>query len=101
MGTVHLGRLRGPLGFSRLDAIKTLRPDYPANSTARAAFLDEARLTARLRHANVASTLDIVVDSDVVYIVMEYIEGQCLADLSRTAAMSLSRPNHARKITEV
>ena len=91
MGTVHLGRLRGPLGFSRLVAIKTLRPDYAANPAARAAFLDEARLTARLRHANVASTLDVVVDGDVVYIVMEYIEGRCLADLSRSAAMSCRR----------
>src|SRR5688572_9642616 len=91
MGTVHLGRLRGPLGFSRLVAIKTLRPDYAANPSARAAFLDEARLTARLRHANVASTLDVVVDGDVVYIVMEYIEGRCLADLSRAASMSCRR----------
>jgi serine/threonine-protein kinase len=47
-------------------------------------FLDEARLAARIRHPNVVGTLD-VEDRDGLYIVMEYIEGVTLLQLTRAA----------------
>src|SRR5262249_12456929 len=48
-------------------------------------FLDEAVLTARLRHPNVVQTLDIVSTQDELLIVMEYVEGESLARLLHTA----------------
>jgi serine/threonine-protein kinase len=90
MGTVHLGRRLGPLGFSKRVAIKSLRANQAANPTVRDMFIDEARLTAHLNHANIASTLDVLVEQDAVYLVMEYIEGRSLADMSK-AARTLGR----------
>ncbi len=47
-------------------------------------FLDEARIASGIRHPNVVATLD-VEDHDGLYIVMEYIEGVTLLQLSRAA----------------
>jgi len=51
-------------------------------------FMDEARLTARLRHPNVVPTLDIVHDDGHLLLVMEYVEGASLAHLLRAASKS-------------
>ena len=60
MATVHIGRLLGPVGFSRTVAIKRLHPQYAKESEFVSMFLDEARLAARIRHPNVVGTLDVV-----------------------------------------
>ena len=53
MATVHLGRLVGPVGFSRLVAIKRLHPQFAKDPEFVSMFLDEARLAARIQHPNV------------------------------------------------
>src|SRR5262245_66091328 len=60
MASVHLGRLMGPVGFSRIVAIKRLHENLARDPEFVAMFLDEARLVARIRHPNVVPTLDIV-----------------------------------------
>ena len=60
MATVHIGRLLGPVGFSRTVAIKRLHPQFSADPEFVSMFLDEARLAARIRHPNVVATLDVV-----------------------------------------
>ena len=62
MATVYLARMVGPMGLSRLVAIKSMHPQYAKDPTFASMFVDEARLTARLRHPNVVPTLDIVAD---------------------------------------
>ena len=49
-------------------------------------FLDEARLAARIRHPNVVPTLDVVATDGELFLVMEYVTGESLARLVRTAA---------------
>jgi len=83
MATVYLGRLRRPMGFSRLVAIKCMHPQYAKDPTFASMFVDEARLTARLRHPNIVPTLDIVADGGHLLLVMEYVEGESLAGLLR------------------
>jgi serine/threonine-protein kinase len=83
MATVYLGRLRRPHGFNRLVAIKCMHPQYAKDSSFASMFVDEARLTARLRHPNIVPTLDIVADGGHLLIVMEYVEGESLAELLR------------------
>jgi serine/threonine protein kinase len=85
MGTVQLGRMQGPLGFSKRVAIKSLRHDRMTNPAIRELFINEARLTSRLNHANIASTVDVVIEPDAVYIVMEYIDGSSVAELAKAA----------------
>ncbi|HEY8076020.1 MAG TPA: protein kinase [Labilithrix sp.] len=81
MATVYLGRMVGSMGLSRLVAIKSMHPQYAKDPTFASMFVDEARLTARLRHPNVVPTLDIVAESGRLLIVMEYVEGESLAAL--------------------
>ncbi len=85
MATVHLGRLMGPVGFSRTVAIKRLHAQYASDPEFVSMFLDEARLAARIRHPNVVPTLDVVATSGELFLVMEYVPGESLSRLSRAA----------------
>src|SRR5712671_5742064 len=81
MATVHLGRLLGPAGFSRTVAIKRLHPQFAKDPEFVAGFLDEARLSSRIRHPNVVPTLDIVARDGELFVVMDYIQGEALSRL--------------------
>src|SRR5712664_973796 len=83
MATVHLGRLLGPVGFSRTVAIKRLHAQFAKDPEFSAMLLDEARLAARIRHPNVVPTLDIVAECGELFLVMEYVHGESLAHLLR------------------
>ena len=85
MATVHLGRLRGAAGFERTVAIKRLHPAYAKDPEFVAMFTDEARLASRVQHPNVVSTLDVVQRDDELFLVLEYIHGETLAQLLRRA----------------
>jgi serine/threonine protein kinase len=83
MATIHIGRLLGPVGFARTVAIKRLHPQFAKDPEFVAMFLDEARLTARIRHPNVVSTLDVVATDGELFVIMEYVAGESLARLLR------------------
>ena len=85
MATVYFGRLRGPLGFSRAVAIKRLHAQFARDPEFVAMFVDEARLAARLRHPNIVPTLDVVSSNGEVFLVMEYVQGESLAQLFELA----------------
>ncbi|MDB4998651.1 MAG: serine/threonine protein kinase, partial [Myxococcaceae bacterium] len=48
-------------------------------------FLDEARIASGIEHANVAHILDLGDQHDVLYIVMEWVDGDSLSKLNRAA----------------
>ncbi len=85
MATVHYGRLRGPVGFSRTVAIKRLHAQFAKDPDFAAMFLDEARLAARIRHPNVVPTLDVVAEGGELLLVMDYVHGESLAQCLRAA----------------
>ncbi len=85
MATVYLARMHGLRGFSRLVAIKCMHPQYAKDAEFVEMFLDEARLSARIRHPNVVATHDIVAEEGQLLIVLEYVEGVALSELSRNA----------------
>jgi len=85
MATVHLARQRGAVGFARTVAVKRLRPQFAEDPDFVAMFLDEARLAARIHHPNVVTTLDVVATGGEVFLVMEYVQGESLSRLFRTA----------------
>ncbi len=84
MGTVYVGRLAGPMGFARTVAIKRMHSHLADDPTFRRLFLDEARLAARITHANVVATLDVVAEGEELLVVLEYIAGGSFASLLRT-----------------
>jgi serine/threonine protein kinase len=83
MATVYLGRLAGPGGFSRSVAIKRPHAHVARHPEFRAMLLDEGRLAASISHPNVVSTLDVVAEGDDLFLVMEYIPGETLAQIQR------------------
>lgn len=81
MATVQYAHFVGPGGFSRPVAIKRLHPHFATDPGFVSAFLDEARIAARIAHANVVATLDVIEQPDEVSVVMEYVHGESLAGL--------------------
>ena len=77
---------RGAHGFARTVALKRLLPERLADARLRAALLDEARLAARLTHANVAQVLEVVEAGGEHAIVMELVDGCDLRALLRALA---------------
>jgi eukaryotic-like serine/threonine-protein kinase len=86
MATVHFGRLDGAGGFSRVVAIKRLLPHLVENQEFTEMLLKEARLAARVRHPNVAATLDVVATKGDVLLVLDYVHGEALSTLCRSQA---------------
>lgn len=86
MGDVLLARRHGPAGFEQLCAVKTVRAELAATPVARAMFLDEARLLARLSHPGIAQIIDFGEANGVAYMVMEYVPGMSFRGLSDKAA---------------
>ena len=81
MATVHLGHMGGEAGFSRIVAIKRMKPEIARQPEFVTMFRDEAAIAARVLHANVVATLDIVSEGDELFIVMEYVRGLALKHL--------------------
>jgi eukaryotic-like serine/threonine-protein kinase len=77
MASVHLA-YDSELG--RAVALKVPVAQLADDETFRARFLREARLAARLVHPNVVRVYDAGQDERGLYIVMEYVEGETLAD---------------------
>ena len=80
MAAVYLVRRIGPGGFARHAAMKLVRPELAAKPELRAMFLDEARLAARIVHANVVHIEELGEHDGRLFLVMEYVPGVTLAD---------------------
>ena len=85
MATVHLGRLLGAEGFGRTVAVKRLHSHYLKDQEFVTMFMDEARIVARIRHPNVVPMVDVVQGNEGLFLVMEYVHGESLSRLMRTA----------------
>jgi eukaryotic-like serine/threonine-protein kinase len=86
MATVHLARQLGAAGFARIVAVKRLHERYSRDPDFVAMFLDEARIVARIRHPNVVQTIDVVAEEGELFLVMEYVHGESLLRITRTAS---------------
>ncbi len=78
MAEVYLALLQGDLGFSKLMVVKQIRQDMADDPELMAMFLDEGRLSARLRHPNVVETHEVAQENGHTFMAMEYLEGQPL-----------------------
>src|SRR4051812_39476607 len=85
MATIHLARLLGAEGWSRLVAAKRMRPEFVDDAEFIEMFLDEARIASKIHHPNVVPVLDVVDDGGEVILVQEYVHGIPLDKLLRCA----------------
>ena len=82
---VHLGRIAGAAGFTKVVAIKRVFPMLSGDPEFVAMFRDEVRLATRVRHANVIAPLDVDTQRDDLFLVMDYVHGDSLSRLLRLA----------------
>lgn len=67
----------------RTVAIKVLRPEYESDMEFVRRFSREAEAAAKMFHENIVNLLDVGIDDDVRYIVMEYVDGRTLKEMIR------------------
>jgi len=87
--TVHLGR---PLAGGPLVAIKRLHPSLTADERCANMLLDEARLASRISHPNVVPILEVLRDTEEVMLVLEYVDGLTVSQLTRQRGGRLALP---------
>ncbi|HEY4185893.1 MAG TPA: protein kinase [Polyangia bacterium] len=75
MAEVFRGVAESLQGFRKNIAIKRVLPALTQNKKFVAMFLDEARLSLGLQHANIVQVFDIGHSEDTYFIVMEYVDG--------------------------
>ncbi|WP_437330454.1 serine/threonine protein kinase [Sorangium sp. So ce381] len=88
MATVWAARHKGRRGFQKTVAIKTMLPSLSDDPQFEKMFLEEARLASGIHHPNVAEILDLGEQDDVLYIVMEWVDGEALSVIAKAASKS-------------
>ncbi len=86
MAQVWVARQKGKHGFEKLFAFKCIHPRFADNPAFRSMFLDEARIAASIEHPNVAQVFDLGEAESMLYLVMEYVDGESLGALMTAAA---------------
>lgn len=89
MAEVFLGRSTSLEGFDKVVAIKRVLPDLALNDRFVNMFLDEAKLSLHLDHANIVSVFDVGRSGQSYFIVMEFIDGTNMKRLIEGRAMPL------------
>lgn len=84
MAEVFLAEATSVQGFKKRVAIKRVLPHLASHTNFIGMFLDEARLGARLSHANVVSVFDIGKSDNSFFIVMEFVDGTNLKKVMET-----------------
>jgi serine/threonine protein kinase len=78
MAEVFKAKTVGVEGFEKLVAIKRILPSVAEDEEFIKMFIDEAKITSQLSHANLAQTFDLGKINDAYYIAMEYVPGKDL-----------------------
>ena len=81
MAEVFKGKSVSMEGFERLVAIKRIHPNLVENGQFLQMFLDEARLSLSLNHANIVQVFDLGRAGETYFIVMEYVDGTNLKSM--------------------
>lgn len=75
MAEIYLARAQTGIGEARLVVVKQIHEALSRDDAFARMFVDEAKLCAGLRHANVVQVLDLGREEDLLYMAMEYVEG--------------------------
>ncbi|MGH7143355.1 MAG: serine/threonine protein kinase [Planctomycetota bacterium] len=83
MGSVYCAELCGEVGFAKTVALKVIKRDRTTDRQALQMFLDEAKLTADLVHANIAQVYFLGMFNQLYFIVMEFLHAKTLTQVIR------------------
>jgi serine/threonine-protein kinase len=81
MAEIYLARSRTELGGTKLVVVKQILPELAENPSFSELLVTEAKLAARLNHANVVQVTDLGRHDGRLFIAMEYVEGFDLNEL--------------------
>ncbi|WP_395832519.1 serine/threonine protein kinase [Archangium violaceum] len=85
MGQLFLARQKGPVGFQKLLVVKRLLPHLSEDQEFIQMFLDEARIAGLLNHPNIAQIYELGDVDGVLYIAMEYVQGEAVSQVNARA----------------
>ncbi|NLH49907.1 MAG: protein kinase [Myxococcales bacterium] len=85
MGQVFLAKCSFAGGIERQCVVKTIRPTHAEKPEYEKMFRREAKILAALNHQNIVQVFDFNVDGDLLYLVMEFIDGRDLQQLIYSA----------------
>src|SRR3954470_20666825 len=83
MAEVWKARMTGPAGFQRTLVVKRILPHLVEDPHFVDMFTAEARLSARLNHANIVQVYELGDVSGEYYLAMEYVRGRDLVSVMR------------------
>jgi eukaryotic-like serine/threonine-protein kinase len=86
MAEIWLARQLGPQGFEKFVVIKRILDGLGTDPEFVGMFLDEARIAAQLNHPHIVQIFDLGEEAGAFYIAMEYLPGENLAAIARSAA---------------
>jgi serine/threonine-protein kinase len=86
MAEIYLARQKTDLGATRLCVVKQILPALAGDPQFSDMLVHEAKLAARLNHANVVQVFDLGRADERLFIAMEYVEGFDLNDLLKRCA---------------
>src|SRR5688572_29924002 len=89
MGEVYAARQQGIGGFERRVALKIVRPEVGDEENIDR-LLTEAKLLSQLHHPSIVSVLDVDRDENLLYVIMELLEGLNLARVVRSGPPPLA-----------
>jgi serine/threonine protein kinase len=81
MAKVWAARQSGYGGFAKVVAIKTILPHLSRESDFERLFVDEARVASLVRHPNVCEIFELSEEGQVLFLVMEWVDGDSLIKL--------------------
>jgi serine/threonine-protein kinase len=76
MAEVFLALARGPGDFRKFVTLKRILPQYRGNMEFVSLFLEEARISASLSHANIAQVFDLGNEGNELFLAMEFVPGE-------------------------
>jgi len=86
MGEIFLARLEGAAGFEKLYVVKRILPHLADDARFRQMLIAEARIAAKMAHANICQVYELGETDGQLYIVMEYLEGISVLPLLRRSS---------------
>jgi eukaryotic-like serine/threonine-protein kinase len=94
MARVWAARLHGTRGFRKLVAVKTILPGVMDNERLERMFMEEATLASGLHHPNVVETLELGEQDGVLFMALEWVDGEPLSlvmnEAQKTGGVPLS-----------
>ncbi|MFP5519139.1 MAG: serine/threonine protein kinase [Bdellovibrionia bacterium] len=97
MAEVYFAKSTGAVGVSKFIAIKRILPQFSENPEFVDMFKEEAKLAVNLNHSNIVTIFDFGVERGQFYIVMDYVEGKNL----RQVTTEFKKQNRALSIEDV